>query len=254
MEHVFRGRTRSAAWVPGLDDVSRDGLFLDTGMLSENYRGVILARVPDEREERNLSWLARSVAVELSADGKQLLLYEEGSNPDRQEEVFTTYIRPTDGSDATRLGDGRALALSPDRQWALVVRATPETHLVLLPTGEGEPQRLPGAVRFCIDGRSFSPTGSGSCSTPTTSRGKPAPTSRTSKEGPRSRLARKACVGRSFRRTDARPFSSVTREESSSIRQTARGIPGRFPVLKDFRFSGAPMARQSMSGPGRNRR
>ncbi len=138
------GGTRSAAWIPGLDDVSRDGRFLDTGMLSENYRGVIRARVPDEPEERNLSWLGRSVAVDLSADGKQLLLYEEGSNPERKEEVFTTYLRPTNGSDAKRLGDGRALALSPDGQWALVVRAAPETHLVLLPVGEGEPKRLPG--------------------------------------------------------------------------------------------------------------
>jgi eukaryotic-like serine/threonine-protein kinase len=138
------GGTQSAAWVPGLDDVSRDGRFLDTGMLSENYRGVILARVPDSPEERNLSWLGRSVAVDLSADGKQLLLYEEGSNLERQEEVFTTYLRPTDGSDALRLGDGRALALSPDRRWALVARASPETHLVLLPVGEGKPRRLPG--------------------------------------------------------------------------------------------------------------
>jgi Tol biopolymer transport system component len=139
------GGTRSAAWIPGLDDVSRDGRFLDTGMLSENYRGVIRARVPDEPEERNLSWLGRSVAVDLSADGKQLLLYEEGSNPERQEEVFTTYLRPTDGSDAKRLGDGRALALSPDGRWALVARTAPETHLVLLPVGKGEPQRLPGS-------------------------------------------------------------------------------------------------------------
>ncbi len=138
------GGTRSAAWIPGLDDVSRGGLFLDTGMLSENYRGIIRARVPDAREERNLSWLGRSVAADLSADGRHLLLYEEGSNPERQEEVFTTYLRPTDGSDATRLGDGRALALSPDLQWALVARAAPETHLVLLPVGEGEPRRLPG--------------------------------------------------------------------------------------------------------------
>jgi hypothetical protein len=153
------GGTRSASWVPGLDDVSRDGLFLDTGMLSENYRGVILARVPDEPAERNLSWLGRSVAVELSRDGRRLLLFEEGRNPDRQEDVFTTFLRGTDGSDAMRVGDGRALALSPDQQWALVVRANPETHLVLLPTREGEPRRLPGVAllyrraTFFPDGR-----------------------------------------------------------------------------------------------------
>ena len=139
------GRTRSAAWIPGLDDVSKDGRFLDTGMQSENYRGVILARVPEESEERNLSWQERSVAADLSKDGRTLLLYEERFNPlAPEEETFTTFLRPTDGSDAMMLGDGKALALSPDGQWALVARTSPETHLVLLPTGAGEPRRLAG--------------------------------------------------------------------------------------------------------------
>ena len=142
---LLAGGTRSTPWIPGLDDVSRDGLFLDSGMLSENYRGVILARVPGDREERNLSWLGSSVAADLSPDAKRLLLYEEGRDPDRsQTEVFTTFLRATDGSDAVRLGEGRALALSPDGQWALVMVPSPQTHLVLLPTGPGEPRILPG--------------------------------------------------------------------------------------------------------------
>jgi Tol biopolymer transport system component len=139
------GGTRSTPWIPGLDDVSRDGVFLDSGMFSENYRGAILARVFGQREERNLSWLGGSVAADLSSDGKRLLLYEEGRDPDRSEtEVFTTFLRATDGSDAVRLGEGRALALSPDGQWALVTLPSPQTHLALLPTGPGEPQVLPG--------------------------------------------------------------------------------------------------------------
>ena len=153
------GRTRAVSWVPGLDDVSSQGLFLDTGKLSENYRGVIRGLVPGEREERNLSWLGRSVVADLSSDGKQLLLFEETRSPDAaEEEVFTTFLRKTDGSDAVRLGQGRALALSPDRAWALVVRSNPESHLVLLPTGAGEPRRLEGGglmyrrARFFPDG------------------------------------------------------------------------------------------------------
>jgi hypothetical protein len=31
---------------------------------------------------------------------------------------MTTFLRDTDGSDAKRLGEGRALALSPDGNWA----------------------------------------------------------------------------------------------------------------------------------------
>ena len=197
------GGTRSAAWVPGLDDVSRAGLFLDTGMLSENYRGIIRARVPDAREERNLSWLGRSVAADLSTDGNHLLLYEEGSNPERQEEVFTTYLRPTDGSDATRLGEGRALALSPDLQWALVARAAPETHLVLLPLGEGEPQRLPGGGLLYRRASLFPRRAADPVQRRRQEGNRIAPTSRTSREAPRGRSARMACWGRSFRRTGA---------------------------------------------------
>jgi Tol biopolymer transport system component len=139
------GRIRSAPGVLGLDDVSRDGRFLDTGIMLENYRSVILARAPDEPEERNLSWLMSSTVAELSRDGKELLFYEEGADPERPDrEVLTTFLRPTDGSDARALGEGRALALSPDKEWALVARPAPEPHLALLPTGLGEPQRLPG--------------------------------------------------------------------------------------------------------------
>jgi hypothetical protein len=153
------GGTRSTPWILGLDDVSRDGLFLDAGMLSENYRGIIWARGPGQPEARNLSWLGESVAADLSRDGKQLLLYEEGGvSRSSEPEIFTTFLRPTDGSDAVKLGDGRALALSPDGRWALVMRPSPQTHLVLLPTGAGEPRPLPGGGLLYRRG-SFFPDG-----------------------------------------------------------------------------------------------
>jgi Tol biopolymer transport system component len=139
------GGTRSASWILGLDDVSREGRFLDTGTLSEDFRGVILARVPESTEERNLAWLRSSVAVDLAPDGSMLLLYDQGPPSDQPgREVFTTFLRPTDGSDPVILGEGRALALSPDGQLALVARFLPEAHLVLLPVGAGDPRELPG--------------------------------------------------------------------------------------------------------------
>jgi hypothetical protein len=63
------GRTRSASWIPGLDDVSREGRFLDSGKLLENFRRVILGVLPGAAEERNLSWLAGSTAADFSGDG-----------------------------------------------------------------------------------------------------------------------------------------------------------------------------------------
>ncbi len=153
------GRTRSAPWIPGLDDVSREGLFLDTGMLVDNVRRVILARVPGAPEERNLSWLDDSGAAALSGDGQRLLLTEIRSDPDRPDvETLTTFLRETDGSDAKRLGEGRALALSPDQKWALVRHPT-EMKLVLLPTGAGEPRSLPGGDFLRLRFATFFPDG-----------------------------------------------------------------------------------------------
>src|SRR4029453_14772015 len=115
------GHTRSVPWVPGLDDVSRDGFFLDSGAQAENYRGVVMARHPGDSPERNVSWLGRSVAADLSRDGAHVLLYEEVDAAGRPEqEIFTTFLQATDGSEVIAIGEGRALALSPDKEWALV--------------------------------------------------------------------------------------------------------------------------------------
>jgi Tol biopolymer transport system component len=138
------GHTRSVPLVPGLDDVSGDGLFLDSGE-AENYRGVVMASHPGESPERNLSWLGRSVAADISRDGEHVLLYDEVDAAGRSEQqIFTTFLQGTDGSDVIAVGEGRALALSPDKEWALVARRSPDEHLVLLPIGAGEPRRLPG--------------------------------------------------------------------------------------------------------------
>lgn len=138
------GRVRNASWIPSLDDVSRDGAFLDTGTML-NLRQDIVALLPGAPKERSYSWLHDSTMADLSADGRQLLLdvYDERVRP-TFDGTFTTYLRTTDGSDAKRLGEGRALALSPDTKWALVLRTLPEPHLVLLPTGVGETRTLPG--------------------------------------------------------------------------------------------------------------
>ncbi len=145
------GRTRSASWIPGLDDVSRQGLFLDSGKYLENFRRVILGLVPGAAGERNLSWLSGSMAADLSDDGSELLLFDTRHSPEESnDEVFTTFLRPTAGSDPIRLGAGKALALSPDRKWALVSIPSPKQHLILLPRRAGEPRPLPAGDSFPI--------------------------------------------------------------------------------------------------------
>jgi hypothetical protein len=133
-------RLRAATWLPGLQDVSQHGVALDIGGY-RNVRRDILALVPGAAKETNLSWLGESDAVDLSRDGRLLLFYDYNQASPKS---FQTFLRKTDGSDATLLGEGKALALSPDQKWALVVRPHPAPHLALLPTGAGEVRDLPG--------------------------------------------------------------------------------------------------------------
>jgi len=151
------GHVRAAPWIPGLDDVSRDGVILNTGEY-RNTRGEIFAGVPGASKESNLSWLADCTAAALSRDGRTLLLYEyrwrtSGTGS------FETYVRGTDGSDAKLLGAGKALALSPDTKWALVARQSPSPHLTLLPTGVGEVRDLPAGDVAQYHWASFFPDG-----------------------------------------------------------------------------------------------
>jgi serine/threonine protein kinase len=104
-------------------------------------RAVMVAHADGATSGRDLSWLDASWAADLSDDGRALLFAETGQGGGAESSV---YLRGTDGSPAVRLGDGRALALSPDRRWALCAPlAIPAPYLQMLPTGVGEPRRLP---------------------------------------------------------------------------------------------------------------
>ena len=96
-----------------LNDLSRDGRAL---MSLSNARLGILGQGPGETEERDLSWLDWSRGMDLSSDGKTLLFDETGEGGG---EKYGIYLRKTDGSQAIRLGDGNAGALSPDGQWVI---------------------------------------------------------------------------------------------------------------------------------------
>ncbi len=152
---TLSGKKRLLAAFPGdfaLHDVSRDGRLLLERIIDEFE---ILGRSPGDPGERNLSWLDGSVPAALSGDGKTLLFSETRQGGP------AVYKRKTDGSPAVRLGEGRALDLSPDGAWALCASRDAAARLVLLPTGAGQPRTLtlpgslsgPGAARFFPDGK-----------------------------------------------------------------------------------------------------
>ena len=133
------GRERLILRAPGaltLHDVGRDGRVLLT---RETWRLGISALPPGMTQERDLSWFDWSLLRDLSADGRTILFDETGEAGGT---TYGVYLRKTDGSSAVRLGDGVAMALSPDGKWALAIVRTQPPQLVMLPTGPGEARTL----------------------------------------------------------------------------------------------------------------
>jgi DNA-binding winged helix-turn-helix (wHTH) protein/Tol biopolymer transport system component len=119
-----------------LHDISATGRVL---LSQDNVRLCINCLAPGETRERDLSWFDWSLARDLSPDGRWLLFTEAGEAGGTN---YRAYMRRTDGSPAVCLGDGSAMAFSPDMSWALAKLPTSPSLLVLLPTGAGSPRLL----------------------------------------------------------------------------------------------------------------
>ena len=136
-------------------DVSRDGSALVSRV---NWRVAISCMAPGQTTEQELSWFDASEVDDMSPDGKTILFTEfgEGGGLDR----WAAYLRKTSGEPAVLLGDGQAFALSPDGSMALTMTKGARPEIVLLPTGAGEPVRIPNegirnyeAMGWAPDGR-----------------------------------------------------------------------------------------------------
>jgi len=133
------GKVRVLVRVPGgikLLDVARNGRVL---LARGASRVGTLGLLPGDSRERDLSWLDYSFVGDISADGRTLLFDEEGEAGGAN---YTVYLRKADASPVVKLGEGAALALSPDGRWALAGLSSPKPRFVLLPTGAGEPKPL----------------------------------------------------------------------------------------------------------------
>jgi len=136
-----------------IHDVAPDGRVL---LAHDSRRRGMSGMAGGDKHEHDLSWLDWSIPVDLAADGNELLFTEAsaggGSN-------YSVYLRPTDGGEAVRLGDGNALALSPDNRWALANSPADLAQVSLLPTRAGQPESLANnainkiAARWFADGK-----------------------------------------------------------------------------------------------------
>jgi eukaryotic-like serine/threonine-protein kinase len=75
---------------------------------------------------------------DISRDGHKVLFEEEGDGGGPN---YTLFVRDTDGSPPTRIGEGLGFAISPDAKWAISQPAK-GGNLKLVPTGAGESRTL----------------------------------------------------------------------------------------------------------------
>ena len=151
---TLSGKLRSIAQVPGgmwLEDLRNGNALMATNQTRIGIRGV----APGVKEERELGWFGWSGLREISRDGHKILFEEEGDGGGPN---YTLYIRGTDGSPPVRIGEGVAVALSPDAKWAISM-SPKGGQLQLVPTGAGESRPLThdsvsyGGGRWLPDGK-----------------------------------------------------------------------------------------------------
>jgi Tol biopolymer transport system component len=141
------GKQRIVARLPGalmLLDIAKDGRVL---LVRATWRRELMGFNAGDNKERELSWLDYTYPADLSEDGKTLLFDEEGGGGalDYSKSggfTYAVYIRKTDGSPAVLLGEGGAVALSPDGKWAITQSQGSPSRLKLLPTGAGQAREL----------------------------------------------------------------------------------------------------------------
>jgi serine/threonine protein kinase len=144
----MQGRKRIALTLPTrvkFYDISSNGdALLSTGSAQLG----ILGEAPGDATERDLSSLDSGQVAGISNDGRIIVANIVGESATPKGSI---YMRKTDGSPATRVGDGHAYKLSPDGKWitGYVLDAAGERHFSLLPTGPGEVIEITvPAVRF----------------------------------------------------------------------------------------------------------
>jgi Tol biopolymer transport system component len=137
---TLSGAVRELLGAPGtltLHDVGAGGRAL---ISRDALRAGAIGLAPGENKERDLSWQDWTVPIDISEDGKLMLFIEAGEAGGGEYAVFS---RDTNGTSAVRLGQGSAVALSPDGKWTLVLRQNMSPpDFVLLPTGVGQQQSV----------------------------------------------------------------------------------------------------------------
>ena len=125
-----------------LQSVSAAG---DRSLLISKEERIDLTVRSATQDPHDFSWLGWTLVTDISPDGKLALFYDGGPT----EKTMGVWVRPLDGGDATRLGDGYPGKFSPDGRWVIGLTRplSGPPQLVLIPVEAGGTRRLstPGA-------------------------------------------------------------------------------------------------------------
>jgi len=141
------GKERMVLRLPGavmIFDIFKDGRVL---LMRASWRRELIGMTADDGKQHDLSWLDYTYPADLSGDGKTLLFDEEGGGGSLDYSKsgglsYAVYIRKTDGAPAVLLGEGGAVALSPDGKSVIAQTQDSPSQLKLLTTGAGEARDL----------------------------------------------------------------------------------------------------------------
>jgi WD40 repeat protein len=150
---TLSGKLRTITNVPGgmwLEDLHNGTALVVAHQTRSGIRGIS----PGGKQERELGWFGWSVLRDLSRDGTKVLFYEvgEAGGPN-----YTVFLRNTDGSPPVSMGEGVAMALSPDAKW-VITKPAKGGPLSLIPAGAGE-SRVLTHDSLNYDSVSWSPDG-----------------------------------------------------------------------------------------------
>ena len=151
---TLNGKARTISNVPGgmwIYDI-RNG---DVLGVAQHQRIGIRGFAAGGKEEKELGWLGWSELRTISHDGKKILFEEEseGGGPN-----YTVYLRDMDGSPPVKIGEGIAVAISPDNKW-VITQPAKGGAMTVVPSGAGQSRPLThdnisyGTAEFLPDGK-----------------------------------------------------------------------------------------------------
>jgi hypothetical protein len=153
-----KGRRRLIWSAPGflaLQDASAAGRVL---LLVRQVQSAVLGLPAGAARETDLSVFDGSLAADLSADGRTLVISEGGSGVGAEGAVF---LRGMDGASPVNLGKGQAFTLSPDGALVAVTDIGESAKLRIVPTGMGAGRDIPMPGFDDVSNPAFMPDGRG---------------------------------------------------------------------------------------------